>query len=302
MTARSVSMGAPFRWLMKALDVGRRQPGALFGGFALLLLVALVPSVLQLAGQRLFAAAPAALLTVYAVSVVLSLVLVPPLLGSAFRLLHACESGQPASATDIFHGYRDLGFGLRMLLTMLLAAAVYVLLFGLLFVALPGKEFFAELIVRAAATPPGGQPDMSGMPPFPPGFLLWLLGAMLGVLVLTNAYMLAFARAALNRQGPVAALLDGLRATLKNLLPFLLIAIVVAIVGFIALMIFALVVGLVFGLLAAVSLGLALVVAVPIYLALMLVLYVVMFGYYYNAWHDLFGEPVLLEPNDALVA
>ena len=35
MTARTVSMGAPFSWLMKALDVGRRQPRALFGGFAI---------------------------------------------------------------------------------------------------------------------------------------------------------------------------------------------------------------------------------------------------------------------------
>lgn len=301
MTARTVSMGAPFGWLMKALDVGRKQPKALFGGFGLLLLVAAVPSVLQLGTQTLFPTATTALMVVYGLSLLLSLLLMPPLSGSAFRLLHACESGQPAAASDIFAGIRTPGFALRMILTMLLVVAGYLLVFGLLFALLPGKDFFIELFTRAIATPPGGQPDMTGMPDFPPSFLLWFLGAMAAVLVLSNAYMLAFARAALNERGPVPACVDGVLGTLKNLLPFTLIALAAVVVGFVAVLIVSVLLVLVVGLLAAMSPALAIAVAVPIYFGLMLVMYVIAFGYYYHAWRDIYGEPVVA-PEDALVA
>ncbi len=301
MTARTVSMGAPFGWLMKALDVGRKQPKALFGGFMLLLLVGALPSLLQLGGQTLFPGSTTLLYTVYGISAVVSLLLMPPLTGSAFRLLHACESGQPAVASDIFAGLRTPGFALRMILTALLVVLVYMLVFGLLFALLPGKDFFIELFTRAAATPPGGQPDMTGLPDFPPSFLLWFLGAMAAMLVLSNAYMLSFARAALNERGPLAACVDGLLGTLKNLLPFTLIALAAIVAGSIAAVLIAVLAALVLGLLAAMSPALAIAVGVPIYLGVMLVMYVVAFGYYYHAWRAIYGEPVAV-PEDALVA
>lgn len=301
MSARSVSMAAPFRWLMKSLDVGRKNPKALFLGFFLMLLVGLVPGVIQIVGQAVFPPASGALVAIYGVSFLLSMLLLPPLVGAAFNLLHACERGQPAAATDIFDGYRDMSFAVRMWLTMLLVMLMYVVSLGLLFALLPGKEFFVELMMRAATTPPGGQPDMAGMPAFPPSFLLWLLGAMFVVLVLANVYMLAYARAALNQCGPVRALLDGFAGTLRNLLPFILIAMVVTIVGFVLLMILALVAGVAIGLLMAISPVLAVIVGVPVYVGLMLMLYVVSFGYFYHAWQDIFGEPAVA-PEDSIAA
>ena len=301
MTARSVSMAAPFRWFMKALDAGRRQPRALFGGFALLLAVGMVPSVLQLAAQAVFPASPGALMVAYGAVIGLSLVLMPPLSGAAFRLLHDCETGRPAAATDLFNGYRDREFAVRMVMTALLLMAAYLAVFALLFTVVPGKEFFSELFARAAATPPGGQPDMTGMPPLPPSFLLWLLAASAFLVVLGNAYMLAFAHAAMAGQGAVGAVGGGLAATLRNLLPLVGFFIVAMIVGFVLLLVFALVVGLVAGLLGLVSPVLAMAVVVPLYLMLMLVLYVVMFGFYYHAWREIFGE-VADGPVDALEA
>jgi MFS family permease len=294
-------MAAPFRWLMKSLDVGRKNPKALFLGFFLMLLVGLVPGVMQIFGQAVFPPTSGALMAIYGLSFLLSMVLLPPLVGAAFNLLHACERGQPAAATDIFDGYRDLSFAIRMWLTMLLVMLMYVVALGLLFALLPGKEFFVELMMRAAATPPGGQPDMAGMPAFPPSFLLWLLGAMFVVLVLANVYMLAYARAALNQAGPVQALLDGFAGTLRNLLPFILVAIVVTIVGFVLLLLLALVAGVAIGLLMAISPVLAAVVGVPVYIGLMLMLYVVAFGYFYHAWQDIFGEPAVA-PEDSIAA
>jgi len=301
MTARSVNMAAPFRWLMKAVDVGRKQPRALFGGFALLMLVGMVPSVLQGLAQVMFPTSPALLMTVYGAVIGLSLVLLPPLSGAAFRLLHHCETGQPAQASDIFEGYRDRGLALRMILTALLLILAYLAVFALLFTVVPGKEFFAELFLRAAATPPGGQPDMTGMPPLPPSFLLWMLLAAALLVVLGNAYMLAFAQAALAGHGPVASVGSGLAGTLRNLLPLVGLFLAACIVGFVLILIFAILVAMVAGLLAMISPALAMVLLVPVYLVLMLVIYVVMFGFYYHAWIDIFGEPVAA-PADALEA
>lgn len=300
MTARSVSMAAPFRWLMKALDAGRRQPRALFGGFALLLAVGMVPSVLQLAAQALLPASPGLLMVIYGAVIGLSLVLMPPLSGAAFRLLHDCEAGRPAAATDIFNGYRDRAFAVRMVLTSLLMLLAYLVVILLLFTVVPGKEFFSELFVRAAATPPGGQPDMTGMPPLPPSFLLWLLAASALAVVLGNAYMLAFAQAAMAGQGPLGAVGSGVAGTLRNLLPLVGFFIVAMVVGFVLVLIFAVLVGLVAALLGVVSPVLAMAVIAPIYLAVMLVMYVVMFGFFYHAWRDIFGEPAV--PADALEA
>ena len=301
MTSRTVSMGAPFRWLMKAVDVGRRNPRALFGGFALLLVVALIPSVVQMVAQSLLAESPQLVLAVYLVTILASLVIMPPLTGSAFRLLHACETGQPAAASDIFDGYRDGGFALRMILTAVLVTLAYLLLAGLLYVVMPGKEFMIELFSRSMATPPGGQPDMSGMPPFPPSFLLWMLGAFAVLLVLTHAYLLAFGQAALAGQGPADSVLAGFKATLRNVLPFLGFTLVAMVVGFVLVLILAIVVGLFAAVLMAVSPVLAGVVLLPVYLGLMLVMYVVMFGFYYHGWREIFDEPTV-EPADAFAA
>lgn len=301
MTARTVSMGAPFRWLMKAVDVGRRNPRALFGGFSLLILVGLVPSVVQLGLQAALADSPQLMMSLYLLVVLASLVLMPPLTGGAIRLLHACEAGQPASATDVFSGYSDRAFAVRMILTALLLLLVYLVVFGLLFVVMPGKEFMVELFARSLATPPGGQPDMSNMPAFPPSFLLWMLGASAVMLVLTHGYLLAFTHAALAGHGPFDAVLQGFKATFKNVLPFIGFTLVAMIVGFVAMLVVALVIGLLAGVLMLASPVLAGVVLLPIYLGFVLVMYVVMFGFYYHGWREIFGEPAV-DPTDAIAA
>lgn len=301
MTARTVSMGAPFGWLMKAVDVGRRNPRALFGGFALLMLVGLVPSVVQLGLQAALADSPQVLMAVYLLVLLASLVLMPPLTGSAIRLLHACETGQPAAATDVFAGYGDRSFAVRMILTSLLLILASVVVLGLLFAVMPGKEFMIELFARSVATPPGGQPDLTNMPDFPPSFLLWMLGAAAVLMVLTHVYLLAFTLAALGGHGPFDAVTQGFKATLRNLLPLIGFTLAAAVVGFVAMLVLALVVGLLATVLMLASPVLAGVVLVPIYLVVVLVMYVVIFGFYYHGWREIFGEPAA-EPTDAIAA
>lgn len=301
MTARTVSMGAPFRWLMKAVDVGRRNPGALFGGFAIVLLVGLVPSLLQYGLQLALADSPQLMMALYLLVLLASIVLMPPLTGGALRLLHACESGQPASATDVLSGYGDRAFAVRMILTALLLMLVYVVMFGLLFAVMPGKEFMVELVSRSMATPPGGQPDLTGMPDLPPAFLLWMLGAGAVVLVLSHAYLLACSHAALGGHGALESVVQGFKGTLRNLLPLLGFTLAMCVVGFVAILLLAVVIAMLAGLLMLVSPVLAGVVLLPVYLGLMLVLYVVMFGFYYHGWREIFGEPAA-DPMDAIAA
>ena len=291
MSGKIVSMGAPFGWLMKALDVGRRNPGALFGGFLWLLAVGLVPSAIQLAGDALAAPKSAAWIAAYAVSVLLSLLLMPPLMGAAFRLLDRCERGEAVAASDIFDGYRLPGFARHMVLLSLAFVAVDVVALAALVAVLPGQDAIVEIVSRIAATPPGGQPDMSGLARPPGGFFLWLLGAMFLLTLLGNAYMLAFAQSALRGRGVIASLRDGFAGALRNVLPFVGFAIAMAFVGFVALLLAAVVIGLVVGLLMLASPVLAMIVAIPLYLALMLALYVVMFGFYYHGWREIFDLP-----------
>lgn len=303
MTVKSVSMGAPFQWFMKALDVGGKNPKALFGGYLILLLVGVLPSVVQVAIELGLKPSMEVLLAVYGAVMVVSLLLMPPITGSALRLMQDCELGRPASATNVLDGYRDGAFALRMILTSLLLLACYIVVLGLLWMLMPGKDFMIELFTRSAATPPGGQPDLSGMPPFPPSFLLWLLGAFALLMVLTHVYLLAYAQAALGGRGPVAATVQGFAAVMRNLLPFIGFTLVAFIVGMVLLFIVAIVLGLVVGLLVAASPVLALLIGLPVYVALMLGIYVVMFGFYYHAWAEIFGEtPPPAPAQDAIVA
>ncbi|HEX5757240.1 MAG TPA: hypothetical protein VFY12_12940 [Arenimonas sp.] len=287
MKIAQVGMASPFRWLQRALDVGRRHPQALFGGFAIFLVIALLPTLLQLGLQLGLGLGPEALLAVNGLTLLLSVFLLPPLFGGAFRLLHACESGQAPSALDVLAPYREPQTALRLVLTALLIVLLYALAFGLLML-LPGGGFFADVMRIAATTPPGAQPDVSGLVA-PPSLLLWLLAAVFIAIVLGNAYMLAFAQAALGGRGPLLAVSEGLWASLKNLLPFIAVFIAVVLGGFVLALLLVLVAAAVLGVLGMISPVLAALVGVPLYFGLLLLIYVVMFGYYYHAWREIFG-------------
>lgn len=289
MTTRSVTMGAPFGWLMKALDVGRRNPGALFGGFLLLLLVGLVPSAVQWFGEWVAAPLTGAWYAINALSVLVSLAIMPPLLGSAFRLVHACETGAPARAVDVLAGYRDGPFALRMILLAVAYVGIFLVVTGALYALLPAKELIGQMIGVALSAPAGTPPDFTGLDAPPGGLLLWLLGATAMLLVLGNAYMLSFGQAALAGRPVLAALGDGFAGAFRNLLPFLGFAIAVFFVGLVLMLIAGVVILVVIAVVSAISPALALAVALPLYLALMLGIYVVMFGFYYHGWREIFG-------------
>lgn len=292
MTTRAVSPGSGWRWFRQAINLGRNNPKAVFGAVALMAVIALIPSVIQLLLQYGLGLGPEAVMMVIGVTTLASIVIYPLLIGGLLRVIHASENNQPTHATAIFDTFqaghdrgRLIGFGLLM-------TAIYLGVF-LLVISLFGKDFMAwywQLITAAQAQQAGGAAMSPEMMALPEGFGRVMAIGSLFALFMGGVYAIGFGQVALGGRSVGAALSDGLGGTLKNVLPIVLLA-VLAVIAMFAL---ALVVGIIGGILMLVgslihkALGLLLV--MPIYLGMLLVVYVVMFGVMYFMWRDICGE------------
>ena len=293
MTTRVVSPGSGWRWLRQAIDLGRNNPKAVFGGVAIMALVALIPSVVQMLLQYGLKLGPEAVMGVIGLTTVASAVVYPLLIGGLLRIIHAAENGRPTRATAIFDTFhagagrnRLVGFGLVML-------AIYLLVF-LLVISLFGKEFLGwywQLITAAQSQQPGGAAMPAELLALPEGFGRVMAIGSLFALFMGGVYAIGFGQVALGGRGVGAALGDGIGGTLKNVLPIVLLA-VLSVVAMFALVLVAGIVAGILGLLGGVvhaSLGMLL--ATPVYLGMLLVVYVVMFGVMYYMWRDICGDP-----------
>ena len=301
MTTRAVSPGSGWRWFRQAINLGRNNPKAVFGAVALLAVIALIPSVIQLVLQYGLGLGPEAVMTVIGLTTVASILVYPLLIGGLLRVIHAAENGQPTHATAIFDTFhadngrgRLIGFGLLM-------TAIYVGVF-LLVISLFGKDFMSwywQLITAAQEQQAGGAAMSPAAMALPEGFGTVMAIGSLFALFMGGVYAIGFGQVALGGRSVGAALGDGFGGTLKNVLPIVLLA-VIAVIAMFAL---ALVVGIVGGILMLVGslihkvLGMLLV--MPIYVGMLLVVYVVMFGVMYFVWRDVCGdEPTPAPPSD----
>lgn len=289
MTTRAMGPGAAWRWLVQAINLGRNNPRAVFGGVVLVALVAMIPSLIQGVLQYVFKLGPDAIMTVVGLISLASIVVYPLLFGGLLRVIDAAENGRPTEAGAVFAPFqagqgagRMIGFGVLM-------AVIYLALF-LLVISMLGKEFLAwywNLITTAngmqgtggAGTPPASLEVPTGF-----GFVL-TLGSVAG-LFLGGVYAIGFGQVALGRSRVGAALGDGIAGTLKNLLPLLVLS-VLGIAGMLALVVVLAIVG---GLIMLVSKTLGTILLLPIYFGMILVMYVVMFGVMYYMWRDICGS------------
>ena len=300
MATRSRGPLAGFGWLRKAINLGHGNPKAVFGGAALVLVMALLPSLVTLPLQ-MSAVEPggapdmAKLGAVMAISMLGGLLLVP-LFAGFLRVIDAADRGRPASAFDVFKPYRQgetlrlVGYGLAMLL-------VYAVMFAVV-VAVAGGEL-ARWYMQVLATQGQGT-----SPALPEGFGLGIATmGVLGLLVM-GIYAISLGQVALGGRSVLGAIGDGVVGSLKNVLPLLVFAVCVVL----AWLVVAIVFGLLFGLLALlgalVSKWLVLVLVVPLYIALLLGVFVVMFGVMYHLWRDVCGDDAAPAPglDDALAA
>ena len=287
MQTRAMGPGAGWSWLKQAINLGRNNPRALFGAATLLMLVAIVPSIVQLLVQSAFHSMSATL-WVAGLSGLAMLFVYPLLIGGFFRVIDATERNRPTHATALFDTFRAgqgrgrlIGFGL-------LLALIYVIALGTIF-ALFGSDLpnWYLQVLSASQNASSGAPPV--LPEMPSGLgTVFGLGLLL-MMFLGGVYSIGFGQVALASRSVGGALADGVTGTLKNL-PALLVLTVIALLGMVGL---ALVLGLALGVLVGLgslvhpAVGMAL--AVPAYLAFLVVMYVVLFGVMYFIWRDVAG-------------
>ena len=294
MSPNAVAMAAPFRWLAKAFDVGRRNPKALFGAIALALAVVFAISVLQMILQAAAqgAGAGTGVAVVMAVTTVISWLVMPPLFGGLFRVLDATDRGRPVVATDVFNAFARGQGGKRLVLTNLVYSLAYLAFLALMLATSLG-QFLREYFAIALAVPPGGQPDQAALLALiqstSPTAFLWLPVAVLVIGAWMHASMLALATAALREASVAECVVAGLLAVARNVLPLLGISLAVLAGGFVLGLLLVLVLALLVGLLSLLSPVLGVVVMLPLMAALMLAMYALMFGFYYHGWREIFG-------------
>ena len=302
MTTRALGPGAGISWLKQAVNLGRNNPKAVFGGAALLLLAVMVLaiglSVLVGLLQSALNPGPTGAMGLMFLVMVPVLLLLAALMVGYLRLIDAVESARDARAVDVFAALRDTGTSLRAIGFVVLLAIVQNVLIVVLVGALAkgvGNWYLENMqasMAGATQAPMTSLPDGFGI-----AFIVVLVISLFGYAV----QAIGLGQIALRRSSIGSALADGVSGAAKNLLPLLVLAVVV--VG--ACIVLALGVGLLamlIGVLAKIAgTWLAVLLGVPLYVAAVVAVYVVMFGVMYSLWRDVSGDGEAPR-NDAVAA
>ena len=277
---------AAFRWLSGALDLVRRNPAALFGAGTMLVAVALMPSLLQVATQRISPSAAAWLQWPFTL---LGLVLMPPVLGGFLRMLRMLDAGQVPPAGALWSVFSEPLTTRRLVACNLLFVVATLAALVALAYALGGQEVLDYMRALSTMKPDATPADL---PPMPDGMLL-LVGMMLLVgLFVTTAQQLAAAHIALAGAGVGESSRFGTFGTLRNAFAFGLLYAVLLLVGVVATGIVIAMVGLVFVALSALSKMLAVLVVGVLMMVLLTGMYALMLAFFYCAWRALSGAGV----------
>ena len=231
MTTRAVGAGAGLTWLQRALDLGRDNPKAIFGG-ALLLLTTLIAMAIGLAlvmtaislaaGTSGLISGLVSLLTGVAISALMAV-----LMAGYLQLLDAVEQGRPVSALQVFSVLGQSVVAVRAAAFMVLLMLAQNLLLGAL-VGLLAPDI-GSWYLQTLQSPE----NSDALPALPQGFgpallIFWAVG-----LLSYGVQAIGLGQIALRDKGVVDALQDGVAGTLRNLLPLLvlfLLAMVAAVV------------------------------------------------------------------------
>ena len=159
MSTHARSPAAGWSWLMQAVNIGRSNPRAVFGAVALLALVGLVPSVIQLVLQSGLGLGTTASLGVMAACTLAMVVVYPLLIGGVLRVIDAAEHGRPTHAAALFDTFRAgsgagrlVGFGVAMFVAYLVLFVAVVALFGQDF-----SGWYMELLSASTQNDPAAQ-------------------------------------------------------------------------------------------------------------------------------------------------
>lgn len=301
MDIRALPVGQGLTWFKQAIDLGGRNPRAVFGAALLLIaslyLAAMLTAVVAAAmfggatdpapagappmGRLLLVAAPLFLLIMF---------LVPILMGGLMHVIRETEAGRPVRARDVFAPLRDRS-GRRLALLGLVQVGLAIV-GGLVMVTLAGESYWTDYMaaMRGAMSgtmPVVPQPDNAGLL-----FLAQLVFNYFSyALMLFSIPLMLFSGLTLSE-----ALRSSLRASVRNVGANLFAGVLFAgalIVAALLVMLVMALVSLVGNLVhAAVGSLLALVVA----LGFASVVLVMLIGGAYLAWRDTFGDGALPPP------
>ena len=313
MSAQSVSIAAMFGWVVDSFKLfGKNFRGLMSAGFITLALGLLmcIPMWLMMAfnmmdamknGGMANAGMPMAdnmalFYAVYAITVVISLFLFPPILVGWFRLCQNIDQNNAASGFDILKPYKDKQVWLRSIGFALLAMVIYAAVFGLFALAFSGviSEFMQQVQAQQLAAMTGAAPTP---PSFPLGFFFAYFGFLGVALFLQFIYMTGFAEVSLRATSVVDSMKLAASGVLKNALKL----IVFLFCLFIASMIFFMIVGLVLVMIVAalsfIHQALGMIVGGVFYIAFLLCMYPLMFAGHYFVWKSILGGNSPALPN-----
>jgi hypothetical protein len=272
---------APWRWLLQGVALLRAHPRALFGGAAMLVAVALLPSVLAAVFTPLLSAGGA-----QALGVLASLLLYPPAAGGYLRLLHARQGGEDTPGGALFAVFSDGPTARRLVIGNLLLVSGFMLVVTLLAFSL-GGEALLEYFRQLSLLQPGG-----ALPALPPGALPFAVALLLLGVFMLATQGLAYAELALGTRQPLAAVAAALAAGARHFALLLLFFLPAMFLAFLAFMLFALAGILLASMLAVISAVLGKLVIALCTVAMMTAMYALLFAFFYFGWRELFDVPV----------
>ncbi len=311
MEIRKASISDMFGWLIDSFKLVGKHWGtfllaSLFSllvifAFVLIVVLALVmfgdPVALAVASQqpdmRMMG-------VIYGCMALFAILLMPPFMAGWFKLCHNLDSGQKASATDIFSMYPVRGIWIKLIqysvIYMVLYIAVHAVYVGLCVMLGVGLDDFKTLLLP--------DPAADSMSALNLGTDFWIayFGLVLLGTVLQCMFMLGFTQAALTEADAIDSLKDGFAATMKNLGNLLLFTLITLLAALVSIFVIALVAGLLIAALGMINSNLALAVGMAIYLLLILFIYPLMFSFQYLFWRDVLGGNSETPAGDAPVS
>ncbi len=305
MSAQNVKIETMFGWVMESLKLVKKN----FRGFisacvvtivlALLLCVPMGIAMMSTMGDLHAAGAMPApgmpftgnmtlFFSIYAVTIVISLLLFPPLLIGWFKLCQNIDEGIMVSTFEILKPYRDMQLWMRGMRFALLGFLVYIVILGLFALVFSGaiSDFMHQIEAQQLAI-------MSGAKPAPPSFpFAFMIGYFCFIFLgsfLQLVYMVGFTEISLRSTPVVTAMKMAAQAVLKNALKLLLVLICVGIIFYIAFFIVSIFLILIIGLLSLIHPIAGALAAFVLFIPLILLMYPLIFSGHYFMWKGLLG-------------
>ena len=290
MTIRKIPASQGLAWVRNSLDLGARNPKAVFGAalllmvvfYALALLLALVGGALAGAAQD----AGAAFLAIFMPLTMGMMVLLPILLGGLMHVIREVEAGRPATALDLFAPLRSARF--KSLVGLGLVQVAFALVGIGLMVVIAGADYWKDYMAFMSSVANGATP--TALPAPRNGFALFVWQLVYNYF--SYAIMLfAVPLVLFSGKDVFGAVREAAQASTRNVAPNLLAAVVFVAGTIVAAIVVILLAGLLslIGGLVHPKLGAAL--AFMVFLAFSAALLVLLAGGAYIAWRDTFDAP-----------